>query len=191
MTARNFSLKFGLLLALLGLAGSAFGRTYTITDFGDDNLDNGNCTLREAIRAANTNAAVDGCGAGSAAQADRINLLAGTYTLNLANGSGEDNALDGDLDILGDLIIEGASSRYTIIDGIAAQSTERVFEINNNAEVVLRDVTITGGIFPTTGAVGFVTSIAVADSGLPVVSYYDLTYSELKVFRCGDPRCQN
>ncbi|MEO7793402.1 MAG: CSLREA domain-containing protein, partial [Thermoanaerobaculia bacterium] len=51
--------------------------TYTIATFADDAVVNGNCTLREAIRAANTNSIVDACPAGGAA--DAIVLPSGTY----------------------------------------------------------------------------------------------------------------
>ena len=62
----------------------------------DDNTINGNCTLREAIIAANTDTAVDNCPAGSGT--DTITLAAGVYTLAIA-GIGEDAAATGDLDI--------------------------------------------------------------------------------------------
>ena len=64
------------------------------------------CSLREAITAAN-----------AAAGADSITVLAGTYTLTIANAGGvnEDNNATGDLDINGDLIINGAAAGTTII----------------------------------------------------------------------------
>jgi len=51
--------------------------------FTDDNVENGNCTLREAIRAANLDTAVDACPAGSGA--DTVQLQAETHTLTVGN----------------------------------------------------------------------------------------------------------
>src|SRR5689334_10135263 len=67
----------------------------------------GNCTLREAVVAANTDAAVDACPAG--AGADTIQLPAGVYLLTLA-GAGEDAAATGDLDLNADVSITGAGA---------------------------------------------------------------------------------
>ncbi|MBN2015460.1 right-handed parallel beta-helix repeat-containing protein [Candidatus Dojkabacteria bacterium] len=103
----------------------------------------GLCSLREAITAANTNAVVDGCSAGDDATSvdtrwgtfsvDRINVPAGSYVLTLI-GSDETNAA-GDLDILSNIWIEGASSSTTIIDGVTIGGTnERVFDVDNSVE---------------------------------------------------------
>lgn len=62
------------LLSCATLAGAA---TITVTTLADELNTNGNCSLREAVQAANTNAAVDACAAG-AAGADVIVLPAGT-----------------------------------------------------------------------------------------------------------------
>lgn len=65
-------------VALLALSPWASGATnYTISTFADDAVPNGNCTLREALRAADTNSALDACAAGGAA--DNISLPTGTY----------------------------------------------------------------------------------------------------------------
>ncbi|HTP07954.1 MAG TPA: CSLREA domain-containing protein, partial [Anaerolineae bacterium] len=59
----------------------------------DELTTDGNCSLREAIMAANTNAAVDACTAGSGA--DTIVLPAGTYLISIA-GANENANLTGD-----------------------------------------------------------------------------------------------
>jgi len=38
-------------------------------------------------------------------------------------------------------------------------------------------------------AVGLFTSIAIGGDGLPIISYYDFTNGDLKVFHCGEPMC--
>jgi CSLREA domain-containing protein len=59
--------------------------TITVDTADDDEIVNGNCTLREAIQAANTNAAVDACPAGVAGLDEIVfNLGAGTPTITLA-----------------------------------------------------------------------------------------------------------
>lgn len=89
--------------------------TITVNTFTDESGTGAGCSLREAITAANTDAAFGGCPAGSGA--DTINLGAGTYQLSLANAGGvnEDNNDTGDLDILESLTINGAGSGATII----------------------------------------------------------------------------
>ncbi|MBA2447018.1 MAG: hypothetical protein H0V51_03230, partial [Chloroflexi bacterium] len=72
---------------------------------------------REAVIAANNNSG-----------ADTINLQGGTYTLTIA-GTGEDFAAMGDLDIRGNLTLNGNGST---VDG---NDLDRVFHILNNADV--------------------------------------------------------
>lgn len=63
--------------------------TITVNTTADDNTVNGNCTLREAIIAANTNAAVDACTAGTAGlDTIRFNVGAGTPSIAVT-GAGE------------------------------------------------------------------------------------------------------
>jgi CSLREA domain-containing protein len=83
----------------------------TVNTTADELSTNGNCSLREAIQAANTDAAVDACTAGSGD--DVITLPAGTYTL-LLTGAGENANATGDLDILNNLTIDGAGAASTI-----------------------------------------------------------------------------
>jgi len=74
----------------------------------NDGACNADCSLREAIVAANL-----------AAGADSITVPAGTYTLTIANAGGlnEDNSAQGDLDINSPLTITGAGVASTIIQG--------------------------------------------------------------------------
>lgn len=75
-----------ILAAAVGLAIPAAAATITVDTANDEPLadpDNGNCTLREAVDAANSDAAVDGCSAGSGA--DLIQFQ-GNYTITFAEG---------------------------------------------------------------------------------------------------------
>jgi CSLREA domain-containing protein len=120
------------------------GTTIKVSTTADDAHGNGNCTLREAIIAANTDSAVDRCPAGSGA--DRIIVPAGTYVLSLA-GPGDDSALTGDLDVASTVSIRGAGADTTIIDGGSFDwpDSDRVFQVLDGADLTLSRVTIRGG----------------------------------------------
>jgi CSLREA domain-containing protein len=113
------ALVAGLTLHLVD-PSAAYAAGISVTTTADELNNNGNCSLREAIRAANTNSKVDSCAAGSSSSTDTITLQAGTYGLSLEGGN-EDSAKTGDLDITGALTINGAGmsalSNLTIKSG--------------------------------------------------------------------------
>jgi CSLREA domain-containing protein len=137
-------LGLSLLIGSLVLGGHPHAQAATITvNTTDDEINaDGDCSLREAIRAANLNVAVDGCTDGEAAPAvtDTINILAGTYTLTIA-GANEDAAVTGDLDLTESVNLTGASAVTTIIDGNAL---DRVIETFDGA-VRITDMTLRNG----------------------------------------------
>ena len=53
-------------LLVAAFASAANATTITVTSTADGIVTDGNCTLREAVQAANTNTAVDTCPAGQA-----------------------------------------------------------------------------------------------------------------------------
>ncbi len=85
----------------------AAGFTVTKTTDTNDGTCNVDCSLREAIGAANATAG-----------ADTITLPAGVYQLTIANAGGvnEDNNATGDLDIKDSLTIQGDGAGTTIIE---------------------------------------------------------------------------
>ncbi len=111
----------------------------------DDELNaDGDCSLREAIRAANTDSMVDACTGGSGPD-DIVfdaTVVPGTFALTIS-GIGEDAALTGDLDITDDLTVTGAGAASLSIDG---NSTDRVLDISIAATVFISGVTIQNGI---------------------------------------------
>ncbi|MCB9134945.1 MAG: CSLREA domain-containing protein [Anaerolineales bacterium] len=117
----------------------ALAGTITVNTTADELNNDGNCSLREAIIAANTDAAVDACPAGSGA--DTIILPSGTFTFSLA-GTSENDAATGDLDIKDDLTIQGAGLVDTIID---ANGLDRVFELWSGSLVSITDLSFHGG----------------------------------------------
>jgi CSLREA domain-containing protein len=110
--------------------------TFTVTKVADtnDGACDADCSLREAIVAAN-----------AAPGLDTIILPAGIYRLSRAGGL-EDAAATGDLDITDPLTIIGASPDTTVID---AKALDRVIDIKSLG-VTLAHVTIQQGVEQTT-----------------------------------------
>jgi fibronectin-binding autotransporter adhesin len=111
----------------------------TVTTTDDELNSDGDCALREAIQAANTDAAVDACVAGSGD--DTVVVPSGTYTLTIP-GAYEDNNQTGDLDILDNLELSGDGADTTILDG---NQLDRVLHIHPGRTVEINDVTVTHG----------------------------------------------
>jgi CSLREA domain-containing protein len=139
MPARLFIVALAAaLFAFLAPSPAAYGANINPTVFTDDFTVNGNCTLREAIAAANLDTAVDACPAGSGG--DNIQLGAGTYTLSLV----EDGILgteDGDMRIYTSMSIAGAGFDQTTVDGA---SIDGVFTVQVGP-VRFSQLTVTGG----------------------------------------------
>lgn len=132
-------------MAFLAQGQAASATTITVNTTSDELNVDGNCSLREAIQAANTDTAVDACPAGSGT--DTIVVPAGTYTLSIA-GAGEDANATGDLDITADLTIIGAGAATTIVDGT---DLDRVFDVHG-VTVSISGVTIQNGNVGGSGA---------------------------------------
>jgi CSLREA domain-containing protein len=135
-------------LSLYGLVGmqSASAATITVDSTADDSPgdpDNGNCTLREAITAANENFAEDACTEGDPGE-DTIVLPAGNYVLDEAGI--DDGNQDGDLDIRDDVTIQGAGAPTTIIEQtIAGERVIDVVDTGDPYKATMTGVTVTGG----------------------------------------------
>ena len=119
--------RIGLATLLVGIVLAASPANaeaaIAVTTNADENGAGPSCSLREAVRSANTDTAFGGCTAGSGA--DTITIPAGTYVL-ATPGSGEDAAAQGDLDLTGPTTIVGAGTGSTVIDGA---DLDRVFEL--------------------------------------------------------------
>lgn len=190
------SLRHALSLAVLSAAAvvaltpSAGAAIIVPTVFTDDLTVNGNCTLREAVRAANLDTAVDACPAGSGA--DAIQLAAGTYMLTLA-GSGEDLSATGDLDVRANLSVSGRGATSTIIDGAWAGPSDRIFDVLvAGTQLQARRLTVQDGNAGADDGGGFQatsgTNLAVSDArlianraefGAGVVNYGTLTLARV------------
>src|SRR5687768_15185770 len=123
--------------ALLSLSvAEANALTFVVTKTADtnDGSCNADCSLREAVRAAN-----------AASGPDTITVPAGQYALTIAGA--DDVASQGDLDIqTGSLTINGAGAGQTVV---SSAGVGRVFHIdpeaNDNLSVALSGLTARAG----------------------------------------------
>jgi CSLREA domain-containing protein len=110
--------------------------TITVNSLADDLDLNGNCTLREALRAAALNVAYDGCAAGAAGQPDLI-VFSVNGTINLSLGA---------YYVSSAVIIQGNGRDQTIID---AGGSSGIFlfdrELSNSGSFSLRSLTLQNG----------------------------------------------
>lgn len=128
--------------AALLLAVQASANTIEVTTTADQyGSDAGSCSLREAVRAANTDAAYGGCTAGGGS--DLIQLPNGTLTLTRA-GRDEDANSTGDLDVNSTMVVSGNGAARTTID---AGGIDRLFHTLQGASgaLFLVNLTLRGG----------------------------------------------
>jgi predicted outer membrane repeat protein len=118
---------------LLIVAPAAWANTYTPTRFGDPHPDGcmkGDCSLREAVIAANNHAGTDA-----------IVLQGGrTYTLKISP-TGSDGASSGDLNVTDALKIRSSASKQAIVDG---GGVDGVFNVSTSRTVTFIRLLIRG-----------------------------------------------
>jgi hypothetical protein len=146
MGSSAFARASALALAACASAHAATFEVDTQTDTVDANPGdglcadaNGHCSVRAAIMETN-----------ALAGADSIELPAGMFTLTI-EGTDEDAAATGDLDITDDLAIEGAGSDLTFID---AGALDRIFQISSGLgtrSVAFSGLTMQNGVLQDTG----------------------------------------
>ena len=95
MAALAASVAAGVLLYALPAQSVPSGTTITVNTSTDEDNTDGDCSLREAIKAANTNLAVDACPAGSGSGEDEIGFNTGSATATITLGSTLPNVTDG------------------------------------------------------------------------------------------------
>jgi CSLREA domain-containing protein len=140
-------IMFGATAAQAESAAST-GATINVNTTADELNSDSDCSLREAVRAANLDTAVDACPAGNGA--DTINIPAGSYTITIS-GTGEDDALTGDLDIAEDVTIIGAGTATTTVSQIVL---DRIWEVQPGVTAIFTDMTVTNGAELTIGGGG-------------------------------------
>ncbi len=123
-------------LGLYSQTGIAAAATIQVNTTADENGTGGNCSIREAVTAANTNAAFGGCPAGSGADTITFSVN-GTFLLTL-----------GELLVTDSLTISGNGQSDTILDG---NNASRVLHIAETASFEIQDLTIQHGRATTGG----------------------------------------
>jgi CSLREA domain-containing protein len=141
--------RTGFLVALLtplALAAPASATEIAVTTHADLVGADGRCSLREAVTAANTDAAFGDCPAGEPAAGDLVRLDAGLYLLSRA-GTGEDANGSGDLDIAagGPLTIAGQGASTTTI---STAGIDRVLDVAAGATARAERLSVAFGVAP-------------------------------------------
>jgi len=119
--------------AVFVLAPPAYAATITVNTLDDELNSDGDCSLREAISAANTNAASDACASGQAAPTVDVIDFSVTGTITLTSGQ---------LTIFDNLTIDGPGEADLTISG---NYTGRVFEVGPGVNHDLEGVTVANG----------------------------------------------
>ncbi|HET9048659.1 MAG TPA: choice-of-anchor Q domain-containing protein [Chiayiivirga sp.] len=180
MPARRFASHHPLVAAValaLGL-GSAHAATITVTSGGDAGSGS-TCTLRQAIEAANTDAVVGSCAAGSG---DDVIQFAGGLANSTITLAGTELAVSANLQIVGSgqtldandtsrvlNVADGVTllaSNLTVTGGQTAGSGGGIF-VDRNASLTLSASTVTGNSAGDTGGgiyVGEYTQLTLTDS---------------------------
>jgi len=130
-------------LAVLAVANPVTGADIVVTTTTDELNSDGDCSLREAVQAANHDRAVDLCAAGSAGELDIVRVPPGNYPLTLRGLLPDDANIAGDIDIISDVVIEGASDGGTVIDGTVGSIGDQIFDVIVGS-VEFIDLTVTG-----------------------------------------------
>jgi len=130
------------LMSVLGMAGPSRATTFVV-DATVDDVDvltgdglcataGGDCTLRAAVQEAD---ALPGT--------DTITIPAGTYVLTIPRGPFDESIPgQGDLDVLDDLIVNGAGADVTVID---ANDVDRAFHVFPGVSLAASDLTVRNG----------------------------------------------
>lgn len=117
MTQPTGAIRFLIFTVAILVSGFSLAATISVSTFADELNSDGDCSLREAVKAANDNVAVDACAAGSASAVDVIDAdMIGTFTLSL-----------GRLIITDRVEIYGFGRQLTRIDG---NNQRQLFEVN-------------------------------------------------------------
>ena len=145
-------------VALPAQAQDASGTTITVNTNADEDNSDGDCSLREAINAANTNLAVDACPAGSATGEDTIVFDLDSSATTITVGS-RLHVIRG----AAGLVIDGGQTADLTVSG---GGTSGVFEIGSGAKVAMEGITVSDGFASRSagGAIDNLGTLTLTDS---------------------------
>ena len=130
-------------LVALSFAVSAQAGTIQVTTTADQGGSRpSKCSLREAVLSANTDVDIGGCN--DKLGGDVVRVPRGRYVLN-RNGTDEDAAATGDLDVTEALTISGTGPTRTVIRGNDTDANDRVLHVLPLATLRISSVAITDG----------------------------------------------
>jgi CSLREA domain-containing protein len=135
-------------LPVVGSPAVAPAASITVTTLVDEMGTGANCSLREAIYAANYDTAYGGCTAGNGADSIYLPYFAegGTYVLTLTTPS------EGDITVTSEITIIGDNQDDTVIT-TSPTFNQRIFHVTSGANLTINNMTLTGG-HAGDGAVG-------------------------------------
>lgn len=168
------------LLGMVWVAGPGVAVDFSV-DSSEDHVDMshgdgvclttmGTCTVRAAIEEANALAGLD-----------RVLLPAGVYELSLA-GVDEDLSATGDLDVLEDLEIRGASESSTFLDAVVEDRVLDIVSVDRapGVTLTLRQLTVRSGSVEQSGG-----CLRVAEGGTLLLDHVTIRDCECRRFGCG------
>ena len=131
------------LVLALGWASAAGAATITVTTADDERNNDGDCSLREAVAAANTDTAVDACTAGEDGE-DEIVFAATFVTSTVSLGQEAISVTDS-------LSIDGSLTVGTLtVDG---SGLYRILDVAQGASLSIANMTLSNGVAPVGAAV--------------------------------------
>jgi CSLREA domain-containing protein len=143
MNRRNGFVLLSLLVAA-AVPHSVNAVTINVNTFEDEVNTDGDCSLREAIVAANTNTRIDACTTGSSSDGDIITLAPGTYMLRtIDNDNDGPNGLPSITSIISIRVASGGNAviERPTLDSLAF----RIFHVGVAGSLGLTNITIRGG----------------------------------------------
>jgi CSLREA domain-containing protein len=144
------TLIFGTALVALAAPAASHAATIPVTQTADFMVDDDQCSLREAVQSANTNAAFNGCNAGEATL-DVIKLPAGNTTRGIleTTGNPDDNS-GGDVDVNlagGPVEFAGLGGNQSEMRGTTSgQFRSRVIDVLGTGTVDFHDLSISNSL---------------------------------------------
>lgn len=126
----------------------ASAATISVDTTHDELNGDGDCSLREAVQAANTNAVVSGCEPGDPDE-DTLDLPVGNFAL--LGSDGDDANQDGDLDVTESLAVSGADRFATVIDAGFGDRALDVLDGPNPVSLTVSGLSLQNGIAPDDG----------------------------------------